>query len=281
MYNIELISKLRSVIMYIQRGARMYKPIQIPHLLNTAFSNTIHYTEIYPDELNDFLICFWQMTPKKKDIVTTVTNVIVADGCIDLVVDFNNKKISFTGMSKTEFNFIIKLPSYFFGARLKPGAFYYLSGIPATRAMDFYIPISDIFQDFDEKTFFTLSIKEAKIYFENYLAKKILALEPKPYVSLFDNIFKNPPQNIEALAYTLGYSKRQLQRLCQKYFGLTPQMILNIIRFQKALDILITKKTRPTNLITLTNYYDQPHFNRDFKEKIGITPNELLQMYEE
>lgn len=59
---------------------------------------------------------------------------IVADECIDLMVNYDEKQIGYAGMSKTDFNFKINCPSYYFGARFKPSAFHTITGIHATEA---------------------------------------------------------------------------------------------------------------------------------------------------
>jgi hypothetical protein len=121
----------------------MYYPIQVPYILNNSFSQHIQYTEEVVTALQDFVICIWEMTPiypEKK----AIQNVIAADGCIDLVVGYEDGYIGFGGMSKTNFHHIIQTPTKFFGARLKPGAFGQLTGLPATEAMDKFIPLKKI-----------------------------------------------------------------------------------------------------------------------------------------
>ncbi|MGO2891387.1 MAG: helix-turn-helix domain-containing protein, partial [Enterococcus devriesei] len=62
-------------------------------------------------------------------------------------------------------------------------------------------------------------------------------------------------------------------------YGLTPKMVLSILRFQKCLQILTAQQAKPADILAVTDYYDQPHFNRDFKRYLGITPLELLARY--
>ena len=100
----------------------MYYPIQIPYVLDKEFSESIKYSEEIIPNLKDFVICFWEMQPL-SNVEKTVENIIVADGCIDLVVDYDGKRIGFAGMSKTDFNFKINLPAHSMGARLNPVRF--------------------------------------------------------------------------------------------------------------------------------------------------------------
>lgn len=64
-----------------------------------------------------------------------------------------------------------------------------------------------------------------------------------------------------------------------KNFGLSPQMVLCILRFQKCLKSLTIDKINPVNVMNMSNYYDQSHFINDFKRNIGLTPLELVHKY--
>jgi AraC-like DNA-binding protein len=72
-----------------------------------------------------------------------------------------------------------------------------------------------------------------------------------------------------------GVSARQLRRLTSQYLGRTPRGFAQTLRFQNTLQAIYTGN--PHNL-WLNSYYDQPHFNRDFKNTSGVTPNEFNTM---
>ena len=256
----------------------MYYPIQVPYILNNSFSQHIQYTEEVVTALQDFVICIWEMTPiypEKK----AIQNVIAADGCIDLVVGYEDGYIGFGGMSKTNFHHIVQTPTKFFGARLKPGAFGQLTGLPATEAMDKFIPLKKIDPAFDTDSFFTLSFKQAKEHIKGYLYQLVRHKEPNPFVQMFDKLSLSPPPTATDLYQVLRFSPRQCQRLFMKHFGITPQMALSILRFQRCLDILTSSKVKPRDILEDTNYYDQSHFIKDFKRNIGLTPFEYLDKH--
>lgn len=254
----------------------MYYPIQIPYILDSNFSRNIQYSEEVISSLRNFAICLWE----SKSISSgekTVKNVIVADGCIDLVVDYDGKQIGFSGMSRTNFHFRVELPSQFFGVRLKPGAFYQLTGLPATVAMDRFLPIEEVYKDFDREEFFSLSFLDAKEYMKEFFT---LPESPDQFTKLFDDLSENIPETAGELYEKLHFSPRQCQRLFMKHFGLTPQMVLSILRFQKCLSLLTSKSESPDKVLAAVNYYDQSHFIKDFKKNIGLTPFELLKVFE-
>ena len=256
----------------------MYYPIQIPYILNKTFSENIKYTEEPADSCGGFVICFWEMRPL-PNCKLPVTNIIVTDACIDIVVDYDEKKIGFSGMRKTEFAYKIKLPSRFMGARMTPGAFHRLTGLPATSAMDFFLPIEAVYKDFDCNSFFSLPFEEAKKYFQSFLARQTENKSLDMFTTLFHLLSQEVPTTVTELCQRFHYSPRQCQRLFAKHYGITPKTALSIIRFQKCLEILTSTKASPADILNMTEYYDQPHLIKDFKRNIGITPLELIRTY--
>lgn len=256
----------------------MYYPIQIPFILNKAFAKSVKYSEEIVPQLQDFVICVWEMCSRPEQS-EAVENIIVTDGCIDLVVNFDMKQIGFAGMSKTLFDDKIYSRSRFMGARLKPGAFCAITGIPATKAMDKFLMLREFDKNFDAAHFFALPFDEAKEFFKNYICKLIQNKKPNEFTTLFDELSDDIPDSVTEIYEKLHFSPRQCQRLFSKHFGLSPQMVLCIVRFQKCLEILTAGKTMPRGVLGMLNYYDQSHFINDFKKNIGLTPFELVSKY--
>lgn len=256
----------------------MYYPVQVPYILNSNFSRHILYSEEIVPSLQDFVICFWEMQPRSSE-ETSVTNVVLVDGCIDLIVDYDNRQIGFAGMSKTDFHFTIKLPTRFFGARLKPGAFEQLTELPAKSAMDTFLPLETADSNFDIDGFFFLSFEQAQEHLKTYLQQLASNKAPNGFVVLFDEQSDNPPSTTAEFYQKFHFSPRQCQRLFMKHFGITPQMTLSVLRFQYCLRILTSGRAMPGDILGLATYYDQSHFIRDFKRNIGLTPFEYLRKY--
>jgi len=72
-----------------------------------------------------------------------------------------------------------------------------------------------------------------------------------------------------------GVSARHLRRLTSQYLGLSPREFAKVFRFQQTLSAMNNKDS--SNAWT-RYYYDQSHFNRDFKVMSGLTPNEFRTM---
>jgi len=207
----------------------------------------------------------------------SIQNIITTDGCIDLVVNYNDRQIGFAGMSKTDFHFTIEAPNKFCGARMKPGAFQQLTGLPATAAMDNFVPLERVDAEFDSESFFILSFEQAKAYLKNYLQQFVYGKTPNNFLKVFDIFSISPPLTTAELYQSLHLSARQSQRAFIKHFGLTPQMVLSIIRFQRCLKILTSDTAAPSDILEALTYYDQSHFIKDFKKNIGFTPLEYIK----
>lgn len=266
------------IIVSILMRKIMYKPLQIPFILNPEFFNSVLYTEEAIDSLSDFVICFWEMLPKKQD-KTTVENIIITDACIDIVVGFDDKQIGFAGMTKTDFHHTQNISSSFFGVRMKPGVFQLLAEISASKLMDTYLPLNQIYHNFDLEYFFNLPYIQAKEVFKDFLFTIFKNKKADTYTKLFDELNDSFPLSPADVYEKLHFSPRQCQRLFAKHYGISIQLAISILRFQKCLNALVNEHLSPTEVLAITNYYDQSHFIKDFKRNIGITPFELLRKY--
>ena len=98
-------------------------------------------------------------------------------------------------------------------------------------------------------------------------------------MALFEELNNEIPNSALDVYKKLYYSHRQCQRLFSKNYGLTPQMVLCILRFQWCLKKITTEEKSPKDIMDISNYYDQSHFIHDFKQNIGLTPLELVRKY--
>jgi AraC-like DNA-binding protein len=80
---------------------------------------------------------------------------------------------------------------------------------------------------------------------------------------------------VEDYAAALGLSVRQLQRLFQKYVGVSPKWVLRRFRLQEAAQTLDNDPAVSwTDLALRLGYFDQAHFVNDFKAVLGVPPGE-------
>lgn len=87
---------------------------------------------------------------------------------------------------------------------------------------------------------------------------------------------------INHLVKELGISRKHLTALYETYIGLSPRKYLRIFRFREILEEMSTSpKLSWAQLGLSCGYYDQSHFNREFKKFCGINPAEYLKHYGE
>ena len=96
--------------------------------------------------------------------------------------------------------------------------------------------------------------------------------------STIDAMFQsNGSKPLNAILKDNLRKRRQLERNFKKQIGISPKQLSKVIRLQAILQLLLNQKTETlTGVAYETEYYDQSHFIKDFKEFTGTTPKEFL-----
>ena len=82
---------------------------------------------------------------------------------------------------------------------------------------------------------------------------------------------------IETLGKTVDLSCRQLDRLCNTYFGAPPKRLQRKYRALHIANRIAWTGEGDWRAVVGEHYYDQSHFIRDFKEMVGCTPGQYIQ----
>lgn len=82
---------------------------------------------------------------------------------------------------------------------------------------------------------------------------------------------------VSKLTKDTGLSQRHLSRKFQQCVGLSPKEYLRVNRFIQSLNHLKDTGLSLTEIAYKSGYYDQAHFNRDYKTYTGHTPGEVVQ----
>ena len=80
--------------------------------------------------------------------------------------------------------------------------------------------------------------------------------------------------SVAALGERLGVGRRTLERLCVRYFGFPPKLLLRRQRFLRSLAQFMIDPRRTWSKAIDDQYYDQAQFVRDFRSFMGTTPSE-------
>lgn len=87
---------------------------------------------------------------------------------------------------------------------------------------------------------------------------------------------KNCDISVEILCEKLNISDTTLFRLFKNELGQNAQKFLKTLRFRRVLAGVLEQQNSLTEVGLCHNYYDQPHFIRDFKAFAGQSPKSLL-----
>lgn len=73
-----------------------------------------------------------------------------------------------------------------------------------------------------------------------------------------------------------GISSRTLERLIKKHVGISPREYISLVRMQNAVrGVIDNPRTSLTEQAYEYGFYDQPHFTREFREKLNRTPSDF------
>jgi AraC-like DNA-binding protein len=152
---------------------------------------------------------------------------------------------------------------------------------PLHELSDNSIPLKDIYKDVAEVEDLLAGAKhntERISIIEQFLLSKLYPGEP-------DNLVFAALEKINAakgiikmkeLALSLYISQDAFEKRFRRIVGLSPKQFSNIIRMKSIVSNGFTKETL-TEVAFNAGYFDQPHFNKDFKLFTGKTPTDFIK----
>lgn len=258
----------------------MYYPRQIPYLLDKEFKKNIEYIEYDIKELEDYCMCIWTMK-SRKILDKAISNNILPDACIDIVIDFEKKTVCFAGFSKETKDFQLDKKIDYMGVRLKPGIFYLLFNIETDKIMDNQIPFSEIEKEISIDRILDLENTKKRIeYLKKYLLQKAKGKKQMLFIETVEELYNNPKEkNVTDIAKKFGYNKRHIYRLFKTNYGVAPKVLLNILRLHLCLNLILEKNINLMDIANLCGFYDQSHFIKEIKKYTGISPLKIIEDY--
>jgi AraC-like DNA-binding protein len=83
--------------------------------------------------------------------------------------------------------------------------------------------------------------------------------------------------DVRALAAEVGWSRKHLAARFHEQVGLAPKALARVLRFRRALRLLGGAGAQRSDVALRCGYYDQAHFNRDYRAFTGTTPGAWLR----
>lgn len=225
-------------------------------------------------------MCIWEMKSKKISN-KTIYNYILPDSCIDIIIDFIEKTIYFAGFSKETVHFELNRKIDYMGIRLKPSSFYFLFGVETYKVMDHSIPFWEVEKETNLDEILTFTHTEQRLrWIKKYLIDKTKNKSGNKFIEIVEQLYKSPKeQSVESIAQKFGWNQRHLYRIFKINYGVSPKVLLNILRLHLCLTLILEKNVNLMDIADLCGFYDQSHFIKEIKRYTGISPLKLLEKY--
>lgn len=81
--------------------------------------------------------------------------------------------------------------------------------------------------------------------------------------------------NLDAIADEVGCSRRQLERLFNRAFAMTPAKYYRQLRLDYGHRLLVETNISPIGAAMAAGFVSLPHFSRCFRERFGATPSKI------
>lgn len=257
----------------------------------------MNYKTFQPhSDLKSLISCYWTLeVPAENE---TQRQRIVPDGCIEMAFILGDDIKRYTSedtfilqpramvLGQTIEPFFIEPTGYVntFAVRFYPYGFANFVTVPIRMLANRETPIEMLFEKktakkLEQEIIRATNTKQRIEIIERFLLKKLCER------STVDNIVRT---TIDTLISTKGSTsisnilkedpskRRQLERKFVRQIGISPKQLSKVIRLQSALKMLLNEEGESlTNIAYESEYYDQAHFIRDFKEFTGISPKEF------
>lgn len=208
---------------------------------------------------------------------------VIAHPNVNLVFEENGTRIY--GVGKSTSVRVVQDHGWVIGIKFKPGGFYPFLGAPVSSLTDHSAALEEVFGiESRGQERFILSARDDQSMVkrvEAFLAERLP--EKDPNVSLVHEMvmaFRDDRSviRVEDAVRLTGMNKRAMQRLFDRYVGVSPKSVIKRYRLHEAaMRIDQGEVSDWLDLSTELGYYDHSHFIRDFKSVVGMSPEEYRQ----
>lgn len=205
----------------------------------------------------------------------------------DYTQDVTAKAHLMSGLSHAT-RFEMDGPWHVIGATLTPLGWAALTGVPANEHVDRYVPAKELLGAEVESFAEDLSARYISGALEprpacdalgEWIAARLKAI-PQLHEKLIETTIRwlggSLSPDIEELFSQIAYSRRQAERLVERYFGFPPAAIARKYRAVRAAALLSNGTLSDVEEMAIADaFYDQPHMVREIARYSGYTPTSL------
>jgi AraC-like DNA-binding protein len=258
----------------------------------------MNYQTFQPNsDLNALVKCFWTLEVSADH--ASEKQRIIPDGCMELIFILGDDIKRYT--SETEFiiqpraiivgqitePFTIQPTGYVhcFATRFYPYGVANFIKTPLKNLENKETPIATLFgetiaHELEQKIIHAKDTQARIEIIETFLTHKLNETYSIDQIvlSTIDALLATSGSSpIKAILQEDASKRRQLERKFSQQIGMSPKQLGKVIRLQAALKLMLNQKSETfTKIAYESEYYDQNHFIKDFKEFTGITPKEFL-----
>ncbi|MFK7932111.1 MAG: DUF6597 domain-containing transcriptional factor [Saprospiraceae bacterium] len=254
------------------------------------------YREYAPHPaLRPFIECYWSAVANRPPFQKVES--LIPDGTIELMFNFgddywqvsDNQKVKvkrshLIGIRRTALQITQSAAQNFFSIRFKTGGTYALFNIPTYKFAQQFIGLRELldatYGELEEQLF-AANNKERVILIDQFFLKRLQSQPPVQHVSaqfFMQTAAQLEQPTIDSLASVMNMGYKKLERHFKTATGLTPRQFLKIKRFNRSVQMLYSGQFKNlTDVAYAAGYYDQAHFNRDFKQLTYQSPRQFLQ----
>lgn len=258
----------------------------------------MHYQTFKPHtDLETIVKCYWTLDVSAQQ--NTERQLILPDGCVDMCFTLGDDIKRYTSeddfiiqprqmlLGQITEQFYIEPTGYVntFAIRFYPYSLTNFIDLPLNEICNKETPLSILF-GVEEAERLSQTIIQANTTEERIELVERFLFERLNNKATIDNIVKSTvdtmflskgSKHLNAILKDDKTKRRQLERNFKKKIGLSPKQFSKVIRLQATLQILLNQtKGNLTDIAYESEYYDQAHFIKDFKEFTGLTPKEFL-----
>lgn len=215
----------------------------------------------------------WDLPPGRSGSVT-----LLPHPCVNVV--FDRGMVAVAGVGTDRFTYSYTGSGRVFGIKFRPGAFRPFYGRPVGELTDQTRPLATLWgaaaegfaADLADAGDLTALVAVAERYLlAHWPAPDSVVAEVGRIVHAL--LHDRSITRVEEVAERFGIAPRTLQRVFQRYVGVSPKWVLRRYRLHEAAARLAEGADRSwADVAADLGYFDQPHFIRDFTRAIGMTP---------
>ncbi|GAA1286411.1 helix-turn-helix domain-containing protein [Pseudonocardia aurantiaca] len=215
----------------------------------------------------------WSLPPGREASVT-----LLPHPCVNVVLD--RGRIGVHGVGRDRFTYVFRGEGRVFGVKFRPGAFLPFLGRPLSSITDSMLSAEQLWgpaaAELATRMTAACGVDELVALGEAFLRERWPA--PDPQVEFVGDIVAallhdRTISRVDDVTERFGITPRTLQRLFQRYVGVSPKWVLRRYRLHEAAAVLAREQHRSwAEVAADLGYFDQSHFIRDFTSAIGMPP---------